>query len=171
MVAELLSTTDTFNVGSSATHTATASEPSEEICTIASSTWVPTAERDETGPHEATPPEIVAELDFTASFALEEPSRHTAVALVPSLDRAILTPTACIPAVDRSTGALSVGWAMATDEKPYARRDTSRAKGRVMSELSDSRVRGTSVESIISPKDRQMRSPLEGRKNPKPLLL
>jgi hypothetical protein len=117
-VAELLSTTETFNVGSSATHTATASEPSDEICTIASSTWAPTAERDETGPHEATPPEMVAELDFTASFALVEPSRHTAVALVPSLDRAILTPTACSPAVDRSTGALSVGWAMATDEKP-----------------------------------------------------
>jgi hypothetical protein len=118
IAAELLSTTDTFNVGSSATHTATASVPSEESCTIASFTLVPGAERAETGPHEATPPEMVAELDFTVSFPLEAPSRHKAVALVPSPDMAILTPWAKIPTGDRYTGALNVGWAMATDEKP-----------------------------------------------------
>jgi hypothetical protein len=109
MVAELLSTTETFNVGSCAIHMATAADPSEEIRTIASSALIPAAERAETGPHDATPPEMVAELDFKVSLLLEAPSRHTAVALVPSPDMAILRPRARVPTGDRSTGALNVG--------------------------------------------------------------
>jgi hypothetical protein len=130
MVAGLLCTTETFKMGSSATHTATASVPSNEICTIESFTSVPAAERAETGPHVATPPEMVAELDFSASFPLEEASRHTAVTLVPSPDMAILSPWDTVPTGDRSTGALSVGWAMATEEKPRATRDTRSATKR-----------------------------------------
>jgi hypothetical protein len=142
MIAELLSTTETFKLGSSALHITTASEPSEETRTIASLTLLLTAESAVTGPQEATPPEMVAELDFTAYFPIEEVSRHTAVAFVPSLDRAIFSPSEFTPTVDRSAEALTVGWAIATDAKPEARRETSSTKRCFMSELSENRGKG-----------------------------
>jgi hypothetical protein len=81
---------------------------------------------------------MVAELDFSVSFPLEAPSRQIAVALVPSPDMTILSPLDIVPTGERSTGALRAGWAMATDEKPKARRDTRSATRRVMSEPSES---------------------------------
>jgi hypothetical protein len=93
------------------------------------------AESVVTGPHEAAPPLIVAELVLTCLFALVEASSHRAEALVPSGDRAILSSRDSFPAVDRSTGAPIVGWAIATDAKQQARRDARSAATRNISDL------------------------------------
>ena len=83
-----------------------------------------------TGPYDATAPATVAELDLTRFFPLDEGSRQTAVALVPSLDRAMVRPAELTACVDRSTTGLNEGWAIATDERPHATRDAMRAMRR-----------------------------------------
>jgi hypothetical protein len=109
IVAELLSTTNTFKEESSHCQIATASAPSAEIRTVASTASLSTEESVVIGPQEAIPPAMVAELVFTCFFLFAAVSRHSAVALVPSLDMAILNPTDCVPGADKSAGALSVG--------------------------------------------------------------
>jgi hypothetical protein len=101
--------------------------------TAASTTSLFAADKVVTGPHEATPPETVAELVFSCFFPLEEFSSHTAVALVPSLDTAIFNPVDCVPTVDKSTGVLKVGWAIALDEKQLAIKTQKRATRRIIS--------------------------------------
>jgi hypothetical protein len=131
-VAELLSTTNTFKEESSDCHIATASVPSAEIRTVASTASLFTEERVVIGPQEATPPTMVAELVFTCFFLFAAVSRHSAVALVPSLDMAILSPTDCVPGADKSIGELSVGWAIAIGETQHARMNERSAMRRYM---------------------------------------
>jgi len=131
--AELLSTKEIFEERSSACHTATAPAPSAETCTAASNTSLFTADRPVTDPHEATPPEMVAELVFSCLLPLVEVSSHNAVALVPSLDTAILNPVDGVPKVDKSTGVLKVGWAMAMDENQLTIKTEKRAARRCIS--------------------------------------
>ncbi len=131
--AELLSITELCEEVPLSCQTTNAPAPSEETFTTASTTSMLAAERVVTGPHEAKPPEIVAELVFTCLFPLADFSSHTAVALVPSLDTAIFNPVDCVPTVDKSTGVLKVGWAIALDEKQLAIKTQKRATRRIIS--------------------------------------
>jgi cell pole-organizing protein PopZ len=94
IAAELVSTTKSFKEGSSDCHIATAAVPSAEICSVASIASIFTEESVVIGPQEAIPPDMVAELVFTCFLLFAAFSRHSAVALVPSLEMAILKPIA-----------------------------------------------------------------------------
>jgi hypothetical protein len=159
-VAELLSTTNTFKEESSDCHIATACVPSAEICIVASSASLFAGERVVIGPQEATPPTMVAELVFTCFFLFAAVSRHSAVALVPSLDMAILSPTDCVPGADKSVGALSVGCPIAIGETQNARMNEMSAVRRCMADLlvacSVKTLKVRSYQNATTPKDADM---------------